>query len=157
LREAATRSALRRSMNPASGVQSAFSRSVALRRVGLKFRMPKRTRHAFIRLTMRAFAYQIFAFARRTLGVFLLKKPGIASTPCTTRFTARTSWPTPISSAARIRVHREWMECSIRSSMPICHPSNTPIVRACGSQNPNFASACNTLTRIASDFIGNAR
>ena len=33
-----------------SGVQSAFTRSGAVRRVGLKFRMPKRTRHAFIRL-----------------------------------------------------------------------------------------------------------
>jgi hypothetical protein len=107
---------LRRSMNPASGVQSAFSRSVALRRVGLKFRMPKRTRHAFIRLTMRAFAYQIFAFARRTLGVFLLKKPGIASTPCTTRSAARTSWPMPMPSAAPTKAHRVWMVRTPRTS-----------------------------------------
>jgi hypothetical protein len=42
-----------------SGVQSAFSRSVALRLHPID--------------DARAFAYQIFAFAGRTLGIFLLK------------------------------------------------------------------------------------
>ena len=57
-----------------SGVQSSFRRSGALRSVGLKLRIPKRTQACFHPIDdARAFAHQVFALAGRAFGVFLLK------------------------------------------------------------------------------------
>ena len=44
------------------------------------------------------------------------QKPAIASTPCTTRFTARTSLPMPMPSAAPTRAHRVWTDRTSRTS-----------------------------------------
>jgi hypothetical protein len=44
------------------------------------------------------------------------QKPGIASTPCTTRSAATTSWLMPIPSAAPTRAHRVWTVRSLRTS-----------------------------------------
>ena len=44
------------------------------------------------------------------------QKPAIASTPCTTRSAARTSWSMPMPSAAPTRAHRAWMVRSSRTS-----------------------------------------
>src|ERR1700733_13188526 len=38
------------------------------------------------------------------------QKPAIVSTPCTTRSAARTSWLTPMPSAAPTRAHLGWMD-----------------------------------------------
>src|SRR3984893_2966307 len=43
-------------------------------------------------------------------------KPGIASTPCTTRSAARTSWRMPTLSAARTRAPRGWTARTSRTS-----------------------------------------
>src|SRR6202035_4801526 len=44
------------------------------------------------------------------------QKPAIVSTPYTTRSAARTSWLTPMPSAAPTRAHRVWMDRTSRTS-----------------------------------------
>src|SRR5215469_5274066 len=43
-------------------------------------------------------------------------KPAIASTPCTTRSAAKTSWPMPMLNAAPTRAHLAWMDRILRTS-----------------------------------------
>src|SRR5207244_5877965 len=57
-------------------------------------------------------AYQlrrVFRNCRRRCTRKRRQKPGIASTPCTTRSAARTSWRMPMPSAAPTRAPRVWM------------------------------------------------
>src|SRR5712675_665071 len=52
---------------------------------------------------------RVFRNCRRRCTRKLRQKSAIASTPCTTRSAARTSWLTPMPSAAPTRVRRVWM------------------------------------------------
>src|SRR6266568_7560314 len=52
---------------------------------------------------------RVFRNCRRRCTRKRRQKPGIASTPCTTRSAARTSWFMPMPSAAPTRAHRVWM------------------------------------------------
>src|SRR6516164_8140579 len=51
----------------------------------------------------------VFRNCRRRCTRKRRQKPAIASTPCTTRSAARTSWLTPMPNAAPTRAHRAWM------------------------------------------------
>src|SRR6266849_2336523 len=51
---------------------------------------------------------RVFRNCRRRYTRKRRRKPGIASTPCTTRSAARTSWLMPMPSAAPTRAHRGW-------------------------------------------------
>src|SRR6476469_8859427 len=59
---------------------------------------------------------RVFRNCRRRCTRKRRQKPGIASTPCTTRSAARTSWFMPMPSAAPTRAHRAWMVRSSRIS-----------------------------------------
>src|SRR4030088_3401601 len=59
---------------------------------------------------------RVFRNCRRRCTRKRRQKPGIASTPCTTRSAARTSWFTPMPSAVPTRVHRVWMVRTSRTS-----------------------------------------
>src|SRR5262245_43227087 len=52
---------------------------------------------------------RVFRNCRRRYTRKLRQKPAIASTPGTTRSSARTSWLTPMPSAAPTRARRVWM------------------------------------------------
>src|SRR5215217_6068793 len=49
---------------------------------------------------------KLFRNCRRRCTRKRRQKPSIASTPCTTRLVAKTSWPMPMPSAAPTRAHR---------------------------------------------------
>src|SRR6202162_4052360 len=58
----------------------------------------------------------VFRNCRRRCTRKRRQKPAIASTPCTTRSAARTSWPMLMPSAAPTRAHRVWMDRTLRTS-----------------------------------------
>ena len=51
---------------------------------------------------------RVFKSCRRRCTRKRRQKPAIASTPCTTRSAAKTSWPMPMLNAAPTRAHRAW-------------------------------------------------
>src|SRR5215213_4240320 len=51
---------------------------------------------------------KLFRNCRRRCTRKRRQKPSIASTPCTTRLVAKTSWRMPMPCAAPTRAHREW-------------------------------------------------
>src|SRR4029078_6119767 len=59
---------------------------------------------------------KVFRNCRRRCTRKRRQKPAIVSTPCTTRSAARTSWLTPMPSAAQARAHRVWMDRTSRTS-----------------------------------------
>src|SRR5215470_3942851 len=59
---------------------------------------------------------RVFRNCRRRCTRKRRRKPAIASTPCTTRSAARTSWPMPMLNAAPTRAHRAWMVRTSRTS-----------------------------------------
>src|SRR6202163_2709972 len=58
----------------------------------------------------------VFRNCRRRCTRKRRQKPAIASTPCTTRSAARTSWPMLMPSAAPTRAHRVWMDRTSQTS-----------------------------------------
>ena len=59
---------------------------------------------------------KVFRNCRRRCTRKRRQKPAIASTPCTTRSAARTSWRMPMPSAAPTRAHRVWTVRTSRTS-----------------------------------------
>src|SRR5215470_12819170 len=59
---------------------------------------------------------RVFRSCRRRCTRKRRQKPAIASTPCTTRSAARTSWLMPTLSAAPTRAHRAWTVRTSRTS-----------------------------------------
>src|ERR1700688_3423885 len=59
---------------------------------------------------------KLFRNCRRRCTRKRRQKPAIASTPCTTRSAARTSWRMPMLSAAPTRAHRVWTVRILRTS-----------------------------------------
>src|SRR5215469_1680267 len=59
---------------------------------------------------------RVFRSCRRRCTLKRRQKPGIASTPCTTRSAARTSWHMPMPSAAPTGAHRVWTGRTSRTS-----------------------------------------
>src|SRR6202163_3132199 len=59
---------------------------------------------------------RVFRNCRRRYTRKRRQKPGIASTPCTTRSAVRTSWRMPTLSAAPTRAHRGWTVRTLRTS-----------------------------------------
>src|SRR5271169_4865187 len=58
---------------------------------------------------------RVFRNCRRRYTRKRRQKPAIASTPCTTRSAARTSWRMPMPSAAPTRARRGWMARTLRT------------------------------------------
>src|SRR5499433_1103388 len=59
---------------------------------------------------------RVFRNCRRRCTRKRRQKPATASTPCTTRSAAKTSWPTPMPNAAPTRAHRAWTVRTSRTS-----------------------------------------
>jgi len=59
---------------------------------------------------------RVFRSCRRRCTRKRRQKPAIASTPCTTRSAAKTSWPMPMLNAAPTRAHRAWTVRTSRTS-----------------------------------------